>query len=112
VGDSRKELFNGLVPAVGAALSLIATPIAGALSDRSTNRFGRRRPFLATGTAVNILFLLLLARIGAGGSIGLFLLSYLGVQLGANWAGGPYAGMIPDLVPPSQGVRPAAGSPS
>jgi Na+/melibiose symporter-like transporter len=102
VGDSRKELLNGLVPAAGAALSLVATPIAGALSDRSQSRLGRRRPFLAVGTVVNILFLLLLARIGAGGSIGLFLLLYLGVQLGANAAGGPYAGLIPDLVPPKQ----------
>ena len=102
VGDARKELFNGLVPAAGATLSLAATPIAGALSDRSRNRIGRRRPFLAVGTAINILFLLLLARFGAGGSIGLFLLCYLGVQLGANWAGGPYAGLIPDLVPPKQ----------
>jgi Na+/melibiose symporter-like transporter len=102
VGDARKEIFNGLVPAAGAALSLVATPIAGALSDRSRNRIGRRRPFLAVGTAINILFLLLLARFGAGGSIGLFLLCYLGVQLGANWAGGPYAGLIPDLVPPKQ----------
>jgi len=102
VGDARKELFNGLVPAAGAALSLVATPIAGALSDRSRNPIGRRRPFLAVGTAINILFLLFLGRIGAGGSIGLFLLCYLGVQLGANWAGGPYAGLIPDLVPSEQ----------
>jgi len=102
VGDARKELFNGLVPAAGAALSLAATPIAGALSDRSRSRIGRRRPFLAGGTVINILFLVLLARIGPGGSIGLFLLCYLGVQLGANWAGGPYAGLIPDLVPPNQ----------
>ncbi|HXL15662.1 MAG TPA: MFS transporter [Methylomirabilota bacterium] len=102
VGDARKELFNGLVPAAGAALSLVVTPLAGALSDRSRSRIGRRRPFLAVGTTVNILFLFLLARIGAGGSIGVFLLSYLGVQLGANWAGGPYAGLIPDLVPSRQ----------
>ncbi len=102
VGDARKELFNGLVPAAGAALSLFATPLAGALSDRSQSPMGRRRPYLGVGTAINILFLLLLARIGAGGSIGLFLVCYLGVQLGANVAGGPYAGLIPDLVPQEQ----------
>jgi MFS family permease len=102
VGDARKELFNGLIPAAGAALSLVVTPLAGALSDRSRNRIGRRRPFLAVGTVINIVFLLLLARIGAGGGVGLFLLAYLGVQLGSNWAGGPYAGLIPDLVPAKQ----------
>jgi MFS family permease len=102
VGDARKELYNGLIPSIGAALSLAITPLAGALSDRSRNRIGRRRPFLALGTAINILFLLLLAGFGPGASIGLFLLCYLGVQLGANWAGGPYAGLIPDLVPQEQ----------
>jgi len=102
VGDSRKELMNGLVPALGAGLSLVATPIAGALSDRSTHPRGRRRPFLAAGTVINILFLLALARIAGPGGIGLFLLAWLGVQLGANVAGGPYAGLIPDIVPAEQ----------
>src|SRR6266571_7737379 len=41
-GDQHKEFFNGLIPPVGAALSLVLTPIAGALSDRSRSRFGRR----------------------------------------------------------------------
>src|SRR4029079_17580802 len=97
--ESRKELMNGLVPALGALLSLVATPVAGALSDRSTHTWGRRRPYLVLGTAINILFLLLLARIGGSGGILLFLLATLGVQLGSNTAGGPYAGLIPDVVP-------------
>ena len=94
--------MNGLVPALGALLSLVATPIAGALSDRSTHRLGRRRPYLAAGTAINIVFLFAMAAIGGHGGIGLFLLAYLGVQLGANVAGGPYAGLVPDLVPVEQ----------
>ena len=102
VGDARKELYNGLVPSIGAALSLVATPIAGAFSDRSLSRVGRRRPFMAVGTGINVLFLLLLARFGAGGDVWLFLLCYLGVQLGSNWAGGPYAGLIPDVVPQAE----------
>jgi MFS family permease len=27
---------------------------------------------------------------------------YMGIQLGNNWSGGPYAGLIPDVVPPQQ----------
>ena len=102
VGEAQKELYNGLIPSIGAAMSLVATPIAGALSDRSTSRFGRRRPFLAFGTVVNIVFLLALGGLGAGSSIWLFLLCYLGIQFGNNWAGGPYAGLIPDVVPEDQ----------
>ena len=102
VGESQKELYNGLIPSVGAAMSLVATPVAGALSDRSTSRFGRRRPFLVFGTVINIVFLLALSGFGVGSSIWLFLLGYLGIQLGNNWAGGPYAGLIPDVVPNAQ----------
>ena len=102
VGDAEKELYNGLIPSIGAAMSLVATPIAGAFSDRSTSRFGRRRPYLVVGTAINIVFLLALAGFGAGSSIWLFLACYLGVQLGNNWSGGPYAGLIPDVVPQHQ----------
>lgn len=102
VGEHRKELFNGLIPPIGALFALVLAPLAGALSDRSRNRFGRRRPFLLVGTAINVLFMLALARFGHGSSVALFVLVYLGVQLGGNWAGGPYAGLIPDLVPAAQ----------
>jgi Na+/melibiose symporter-like transporter len=102
VGDARKELFNGLIPPLGAALSLVATPLAGALSDRSRSRFGRRRPFMVVGTVVNLVFLLVMAGFAQGSSVWLFLLCYLGVQLGNNWSGGPYAGLIPDMVPQAQ----------
>jgi MFS family permease len=102
VGDANKEFYNGLIPALGAVVSLLITPIAGALSDRSRSRFGRRRPFMTVGTLINILFLLLIAGFGTGSNIWLFLLSYVGIQLGNNWSGGPYAGLIPDVVPPEQ----------
>lgn len=102
VGDARKELFNGLIPPLGAALSLVITPLAGVLSDRSTSRFGRRRPFMVVGAAFNLIFLLAMAGFTHGSSIWPFLLCYLGVQLGNNWSGGPYAGLIPDVVPAGQ----------
>lgn len=102
VGDANKEFYNGLIPPLGALVSLLITPVAGALSDRSRSRFGRRRPFMAVGTLVNILFLLLIAGFSTGSNIWLFLLCYMGIQLGNNWSGGPYAGLIPDVVPEAQ----------
>lgn len=101
-GDARKELATGIVTGVGALFSLILTPLAGALSDHSRSRLGRRRPFLLVGTLVNIAFLLAMGGMGAGTSLLIYTLVYLGVQFGSNWAGGPYAALIPDLVPPSQ----------
>ncbi len=102
VGDAHKEFYNGIIPPIGAVVSLLITPLAGALSDRSRSRFGRRRPFILTGTLVNIVFLLLIAGFGNGSNIWLFLLLYMGIQLGNNWSGGPYAGLIPDIVPAAQ----------
>src|SRR5205823_6393300 len=54
VGPARKELYNGLIPAIGATMSLLITPVAGALSDRSRSPFGRRRPFLLAGGIINV----------------------------------------------------------
>ena len=98
-GPDRKELVIGIVTSVGALFSLVLTPVAGARSDRSRSRFGRRRPYIAWGTALNIVFLLAMAAIGPGTGLVAFALAYLGVQLGSNWAGGPYAALIPDVVP-------------
>jgi len=98
-GPDRKELVIGVVTSVGALFSLVLTPVAGARSDRSRSRFGRRRPYIAWGTALNVVFLLAMAAIGPGTGLVAFALAYLGVQLGSNWAGGPYAALIPDVVP-------------
>lgn len=102
VGPARKEFYNGLVGPIGATVALVVTPVAGALSDRSRHPLGRRRPFLVTGALIDILFLALMAGFGAGSSIWLFALCYMGLQFGCNWWGGPYAGLIPDVVPESQ----------
>ena len=102
VGDANKEFYNGLIPPLGAIVSLLITPVAGALSDRSRSHFGRRRPFIVVGTLINILFLILIAGFGNGSNIWLFMLCYMGIQFGNNWSGGPYAGLIPDVVPPAQ----------
>jgi Na+/melibiose symporter-like transporter len=100
-GPDRKELVIGIVTSVGALFSLVLTPVAGARSDRSRSRFGRRRPYIAWGTALNIVFLIAMATIGPRAGLIVFALAYVGVQLGSNWAGGPYAALIPDVVPES-----------
>jgi len=102
VGDARKEVATGTITAIGALFSLILTPVAGALSDRSGSPLGRRRPFLVVGTLINVAFVLALARVGPDQGLLVFALVYLGVQFGSNWAAGPYAALLPDLVPASQ----------
>lgn len=102
VGGHRKEFFNGVVPPIGAAVSMLVAPLAGAWSDVRRSRFGRRRPFLLVGSLINVACLLALAPMGAGDPLRWFVIAYLGVQVGSNLAGGPYAGLIPDVVPVAQ----------
>lgn len=55
-----KEARLAVVMAVGGLVSLVSTPLAGVLSDRTTSRFGRRRPWILVGTLVSALALVVM----------------------------------------------------
>ncbi len=57
----NKELTLGLVVGLGAAVSMVANPLFGAISDRTTWRLGRRLPWTALGAAGGAVSLLVLA---------------------------------------------------
>ena len=44
-----KAASLGIVISIGAVVTFIATPVVGVLSDRTTSRFGRRRPWMIIG---------------------------------------------------------------
>src|SRR5207244_579168 len=46
---------------VGSAVAVLANPLFGALSDRTTSRFGRRLPWVVAGAVLGALALVLLA---------------------------------------------------
>jgi Na+/melibiose symporter-like transporter len=98
-GAAMKEGVSGTILAAGALVALIMAPLAGALSDRVRNLRGRRRPFLITGIVGACVGLALLAPFGAGSSLLLYAIAFLNLQFWWNWACGPYAGLIPDVVP-------------
>ncbi|MCU1515204.1 MAG: transporter [Microbacteriaceae bacterium] len=50
----------GIVSGIAGVFALIAFPLTGALSDRTTSRFGRRRPWIAAGAVIFAAGLLLL----------------------------------------------------
>jgi MFS family permease len=52
----------GIISGISGACAVIAYPLTGALSDRTTSRFGRRRPWIVIGT---LLFALALIVLGA-----------------------------------------------
>lgn len=50
--EAEKSRWLGIILAIGGFVALVATPICGALSDRTRSRFGRRRPWLVGGLVV------------------------------------------------------------
>eukprot|EP01133_Synstelium_polycarpum_P015237 gene15237-18034_t len=97
VGQDQKYRYASVIPVSGVLVSFIIAPLAGALSDCTTSRFGRRKPYLLTGSIVAIVALSV-AWISKT-NVYILLVCLMGIQLGVNWGGGPYSGLIPDMVP-------------
>jgi len=98
-GDKGKVGALGLVTGVGALVAVVATPLAGALSDRTTSRFGRRLPWLVGGTFLGALALFVLSRQSTVVGV---LIGWAAAQAFFNAA---YAGLtaeVPDHVPVAQ----------
>ncbi len=106
IAGGSADLVIGRVSAAGNLFALLAPILAGWLSDRTSTRWGRRRPWILAGTAVNMAGLGLLAFSGAQLPLAF---AYMLVQLSFNLAGGAYAAVIPDVVPPADRGR-ASGS--
>lgn len=98
---SHPELWSGLTVAAGSLVALLVTPVAGALSDRSTNPAGRRRGFLIAGVVGGCVALVALGWALTANLVALAAV-YLVLQFWWNWGAGPFAGLIPDTVAPAQ----------
>lgn len=95
VPGGEKNSWWGLIVAVGAAEAMVGPALMGWLSDRSSSRFGRRRPFIALGAALTAIALLCM---GQSGSIDTLMVSYLLIQMSDDVGTGPYSSAIPELV--------------
>lgn len=117
VGQARQGSANGILHTFGLIVAMIVMPVAGALSDHLISRWGRRRPFMVAGTALDMFFLAGIALafaqplrtsglampgwfpFSSNPDFWLLLFMYLGLQFSSNVANGPLQGLIPDLVP-------------
>lgn len=94
-GDGGKEALLALVTAWGAAASLVANPLWGALSDR----LGSRRPIFVAGTAVGVAGLVVLS---VAGTTPVMVTGWMLVQIGLNGPLAALAALIGDRVPEQQ----------
>jgi MFS family permease len=99
VGEDRKGLYLGLLGGIGAVIALILPPLVGSYSDR----VGKRLPLIKLGLIVNLagLGVMGLAATTLGGMAGfwVYVLGFLLVQFGNNYATAPYSALVPELVP-------------
>jgi MFS family permease len=97
-----KNTYLAQARVAGLAIAMLVQPLAGLLSDRSTSRWGRRRPFIAAGVALDMPFLLMMA---LAPNYFILLLAGVLLQFSSNIAHGALQGLIPDLVPEQERGR-------
>ncbi|WP_330328762.1 MFS transporter [Streptomyces sp. NBC_00536] len=93
----HKAATLALVTGLGAAVSMVANPVFGALSDRTTARAGRRVPWVIAGTAGGGAGLVLLA---LARSVPAVIAGWCLVQLALNASFAALTAAVPDQVPP------------
>ncbi|MCB9427623.1 MAG: MFS transporter [Actinobacteria bacterium] len=98
-GADGKEVALAVVLGIGVIGSVIGNPLAGALSDRTTSRFGRRRPWMLGGALLGMVALFILPSMNT--IIGLTIL-WLFIQFSVNASYAALTATIPDQVPVEQ----------
>jgi len=99
VAGAHEIIDFSWVSGLGAVVAVAANPLAGALSDCTFSRFGRRKPWVLCGAIVTAAALCLVGRlhnvpeIAAGWSV---------AQIGVNMMQAGIAAAVPDRVPVAQ----------
>lgn len=85
-----------LIVGLGAVASMIAAPIAGALTDRTRSRLGGRAPWLIVGALGTFVLAIALA---SSTSVVRLAIVFVGLQFAASLILTPVSAYIPDRVP-------------
>ena len=97
-----KESAGGglaLLTKLGAIVAIIVQPTVGTISDYTVTRWGRRKPYIAIGAVLDVVFLWGIATSHTYVSVVAFVVL---LQVSSNFAQGPFQGYVPDLVPAPQ----------
>ncbi|MFL5684616.1 MAG: MFS transporter [Chloroflexota bacterium] len=103
--------FDGLVPpeSIGSSLAILAAltfgfsffiqPTVGSISDYTTSRWGRRKPYIVVGAIFDAVFLIGIAMSSTFIALAAFITL---LAISTNIARGPFQGYVPDLLPKRQ----------
>jgi len=99
VPDAEKTSAIGVVAGFGALFAVIGNVLFGRFSDRTTARWGRRRPWIVGGTIAMTGAFLIMA---LAPNVAVMTIGWCLAQLGANAAFGPFLATVADQVPKAQ----------
>ena len=93
------ETLTGTIMAADNVLAIFLLPLFGALSDKTDTRFGRRMPFIVTGTVLAVIFLMLLPIADRQINVVLFIVSLFALLVSMGLYRSPAVALMPDLTP-------------
>ena len=96
-GEAGGALFATTIG--GAVIAMLVQPTIGSISDYTTSRWGRRKPYIFIGSVLDVVFLVGIALSNDLLAIAAFITL---LQFSSNFAQGPFQGYVPDLVPAKQ----------
>ena len=93
------ETVTGAIMAADNVLALFLLPIFGSLSDKVDTPIGKRMPFILGGTAIAVLFLMMVPFADQARNLTLFVTSLLGLLIAMGLYRSPAVALMPDLTP-------------
>ena len=99
VGKANAGTGFAVLTFLGAIVAILVQPTIGTISDYTITRWGRRKPYIAIGAVLDVVFLVGIATSNTYLSVVAF---FVLLQISSNFAQGPFQGYVPDLVPGAQ----------
>jgi MFS family permease len=111
-----KNTYLATVRVIGLSVAMLFQPLAGMLSDRSTAKMGRRRPFIIWGAILNVIFLFIIGSspsfmghdkliLGVTVAYAVLTIGTILMQFSSNLGQAAVQGLMPDVVPENQRGR-------
>ncbi len=94
-----KETITGTIMAADNVLALFLLPIFGTISDSVDTRFGKRIPFIVTGTTLAVIFMMLLPVADGAENFILFIVALFMLLISMGIYRSPAVALMPDLTP-------------